>query len=250
MVRESLSRFDGSVALDPSAEQIPLPRSPDVPEVQPEGIGADTSRPVRLNVERPAARGLMMLAGGAAIGAIVVVMLGWPRGEAVTGGAESPIIVATSSAPSASAVPSSTTASAGVVVVDVAGLVRRPGVVELPTGSRVIDALKAAGGVRGNGDTTALNLAKLLVDGEQILVGSSRQQPLASSAPSATSDLVDINTATLEELDTLPGIGPVLAQAIIDWRTQNGSFTSIEQLQEVSGIGDATFADLQALVRV
>ncbi len=203
-----------------------------------------------MNVERPAARGLVMLAGGAVIGAVVVVLLGWPRGDAVTAGASAPVIFATSSATSAGAVPSSTSESAAVVVVDVAGLVRRPGVVELATGSRVIDALKAAGGVRGRGDTTALNLAQVLVDGEQILVGSSRQQPLVSATPGAASGLVDINTATLEELDTLPGIGPVLAQAIIDWRTQNGSFTNIEQLQEVSGIGDATFADLQALVRV
>jgi competence protein ComEA len=249
MVQQSLSRFDGSVAVEPTTEQIQQPPLSEAHEGQPD-LASGNSPPVRLNVERPAARGLMMLAGGAAIGATVVVLVGWPRGEAVTGGADPPIIVATSSAPSAGVVPSSTSESSAVVVVDVAGSVRRPGVVELPTGSRVIDALKAAGGVRGKGDTTALNLAKVLVDGEQILVGSSRQQPLASTAPSATSDLVDINTATLEQLDTLPGIGPVLAQAIIDWRTQNGSFTSIEQLQEVSGIGDATFADLQALVRV
>jgi|SRR4051794_17007672 competence protein ComEA len=153
-------------------------------------------------------------------------------------------------APSA-AVPTPGSASAGTVgaaaevVVDVAGRVRRPGIVELPAGSRVVDALRAAGGPRHHVDTSALNLARPLVDGEQIVVGV--DVPIAAPAPAVSASSptgaiapVDVNTATLEQLDTLPGIGPVTAQAIIDWRTQNGAFTSVDELLEVSGIGDPT----------
>lgn len=219
----------------------------------------------RFGIDRSAASGVLLLALGAVVGAAVVLVLGWPRGEAAPTASVPPVISTDSSAPGgATALPTAmssastaaTSASSGVVVIDVAGLVRKPGVVELPAGSRVIDALEAAGGVAARGNTTGLNLAQILVDGEQVLVLSSAQQsgaavaggPAAPAAPS--SSLVNVNTATLEQLDTLPGIGPVLAQAIIDWRTQNGGFSSIDQLQEVSGIGDATYADLQPLVRV
>jgi competence protein ComEA len=151
--------------------------------------------------------------------------------------------------------PSASPASAGsVVVVDVAGKVRRPGIVELPTGSRVVDALRAAGGARQGVDTSSLNLARVLVDGEQIVIGVDvpAESPASASSGSEASAItpVDINTASLEQLDTLPGIGPVTAQAILDWRTENGSFTSIDELLEVSGIGDATLADIEAYVYV
>jgi len=216
----------------------------------------------RFGIDRSAASGLMLLAFGALVGAAVVLVLGWPRGDAVPTASVPPVISTDSSAPSGASPMStamstaSSAAPSGVVVIDVAGLVRKPGVVELPAGSRVIDALEASGGVTARGDTTGLNLAQILVDGEQVLVLSSAQQSGAAAAggPAAPlapgSSLVNVNTANLEQLDTLPGIGPVLAQAIIDWRTQNGGFTSIDQLQEVSGIGDATYADLQPLIRV
>lgn len=127
------------------------------------------------------------------------------------------------------------------VVVDVAGKVRRPGIVELPTGSRVVDAIDAAGGPRPGVDVSTLNLARVLVDGEQLVVGATA--PVAAATPSDTPSTapasVDLNTATLEQLDTLPGIGPVTAQAILDWRTDHGAFTSVDELMEVSGIGDA-----------
>ncbi|MDP3967864.1 MAG: helix-hairpin-helix domain-containing protein [Nocardioides sp.] len=142
-----------------------------------------------------------------------------------------------------------------VVVVDVAGKVRRPGIATLPVGSRVVDALEAAGGVRRGVSTTALNLARILVDGEQILVGlpGLAAGPAAAPAPSGgvgTPGLVNLNTATLAELETLRGVGPVTAQAILDWRTEHGRFTTVEELLEVSGIGEKTLAGLAPHVTV
>jgi competence protein ComEA len=145
-----------------------------------------------------------------------------------------------------------------LLVVDVAGKVRSPGVYRLAPGSRVIDAVRAAGGVRRGVSTNALNLAAPLQDGEQVLVGAAGQPgavgsgavPGSGTAGAATSGPVDLNTATLEQLEALPGVGPVLAQRILDWRTQHGSFTSVEQLDEVSGIGPAKFAQLRGAVTV
>jgi competence protein ComEA len=138
-------------------------------------------------------------------------------------------------------------------VVDVAGKVRHPGVYRLAAGSRVIDAVRAAGGARRGVSMTSLNLAAQLQDGEQVLVGAPAQpagaQPGSSvGADGGTGAPVDLNTATLEQLEALPGVGPVLAQRILDWRSQHGSFTSIEQLDEVSGIGPAKFAQLRDAV--
>jgi competence protein ComEA len=158
--------------------------------------------------------------------------------------------------PGATPSPSAEASTGTVVVVDVAGKVRRPGIAELPSGSRVVDALRAAGGARRGVDTSSLNLARVLVDGEQIVVGvvipTLPSVPAGSSASSSSGTItpVDVNTATLEQLDTLPGIGPVTAQSIIDWRTENGAFTSVDELLEVSGIGDATLADIEAYVYV
>jgi competence protein ComEA len=142
----------------------------------------------------------------------------------------------------------------GTVIVDVAGRVRRPGIVTLPLGSRVVDAIRAAGGARESVDLTSLNLARELVDGEQLLVGLAPPPavPTPGGVPGTAGPvgLVNLNTATMAELDTLPGVGPVTAQAILDWRAANGSFTSVDELLEVDGIGDATLADLRDLVTV
>lgn len=143
------------------------------------------------------------------------------------------------------------------IVVDVAGKVRRPGIYTLPAGARVYDALRAAGGTRRGVSTVSLNLAAPLRDGQQILVGRAAVPgPTgegaygtdAGGASSATPAVVDLNTATLEQLETLPGVGPVLGQHILDWRSAHGQFASIDQLREVSGIGDVRFAQLRALV--
>jgi competence protein ComEA len=148
------------------------------------------------------------------------------------------------------------TSPSAAVVVDVTGAVRRPGLVELPGGSRVDDALTAAGGATRKADLSSVNLARPLVDGEQIVVLRRGQTagPVGVSVPgapgSAPGPPLDLNTATTQSLDALPGVGPVLAQRIIDWRTQHGRFTSVDELTEVSGIGERTLADLRSLVRV
>ncbi|WP_332328210.1 ComEA family DNA-binding protein [Streptomyces sp. WMMC940] len=140
---------------------------------------------------------------------------------------------------------------AGRIVVDVSGKVRRPGVLRLPVGSRVADALRAAGGVKEGTDLTGLNRARVLTDGEQVVVGVPQppgpQGPPGGAAPGAGP--LSLNTATVEQLDTLPGVGPVLAQHILDYRTEHGGFRSVDELREVTGIGDRRFADLEPLVR-
>lgn len=211
---------------------------------------------VRRRVERSVLPAAVFVAGGAILGAVLLWLLAWPRGIAVAPGAPSGWPVSSSPAMSSSvAVSPGATASPGIVVVDVAGEVRRPGVVELPAGSRVVDAIDAAGGTLPRADTTPLNLARVLADGEQVLVprrgtAVTEQPAVPSAGATSAAAQVDLNTATLEQLDALPGIGPVLAQRILDWRTANGGFTSVDQLQDVSGIGEATYADLAPLVRV
>ena len=144
---------------------------------------------------------------------------------------------------------------AGEVTVDVAGRVRRPGIAVLPPGSRVVDAVEAAGGARRGVDLTSLNLARPLVDGEQILVGVTPPPGVAGTlgAPGGASPagaLVNLNTADQTTLETLPGVGPVTATAILDWRTEHGGFTAVDELLEVDGIGEATLADLAPLVTI
>ena len=138
-------------------------------------------------------------------------------------------------------------APSGAVVVSVAGKVRRPGLVRLPTGARVDDAVRAAGGATA--PVGLLNLARRVVDGEQVLVGVGPVGGTKGAGP-AGSDMVDLNTATVADLDGLPGIGPVLAQRIIDWRSEHGRFASVDQLREVSGIGESKYVQLKAKVVV
>lgn len=166
--------------------------------------------------------------------------------------------------PGAQAAPGTPSPSAEVVV-DVGGKVRKPGVLTLPAGSRVADALRAAGGVRAGADLTGLNRARVLFDGEQVLVGvpgtvgsggsggsgSSGGSGGGGSGPGAGASGVplSLNTATAEQFDGLPGVGPVLARRIVDHRTERGGFRAVEELREVDGIGERRYADLQPLVR-
>jgi competence protein ComEA len=137
------------------------------------------------------------------------------------------------------------------LIINVAGKVNNPGVYQLPQGSRVIDAIKAAGNQRNGVDISDINLARVLVDGEQILVGS----PKPSSGKAATKKItidnpLDINRATIRQLDTLPGIGPVTAQRIIDYRTKVGRINSVDELKKISGLGGAKFEEIKSLLRV
>ncbi|MEV0909486.1 ComEA family DNA-binding protein [Streptomyces hokutonensis] len=177
---------------------------------------------------------------------------GGDEGSSTTGkGAES-----SPTSAGARGVSSAASAAGAEIVVDVSGKVRKPGVHRLPAGSRVTDALRAAGGVRSGTNTEGLNLARFLVDGEQIVVGGPAPAAVpgaagatgtgAGAAPGAP---VSLNTATADQLNTLPGVGPVLAQHIIDYRTRHGGFRSVDELRQVNGIGDRRFADLRDLVR-
>lgn len=143
---------------------------------------------------------------------------------------------------------------AGPLVVHVAGQVHRPGVVEVEHGSRVHDAVEAAGGALPGADLAAVNLARPVVDGEQVYLPAPGEAVAAQAQPSdpvsGASGLVNVNSADAAALDTLPGIGPALAQRILEWREQHGPFRSVEELLEVSGIGDATLRRLRDLVTV
>ena len=149
------------------------------------------------------------------------------------------------------------------LVVHVVGQVKRPGVVLLRPGARVRDAVAKAGGTLPGADLAAVNLARVVVDGEQVRVPRPGEAVSAPGAASSRADgagaaggaggvggLVNLNTASGSALEELPGVGPVLAQRIIDWRTEHGRFTSVDELAEVSGIGEKMFAQLQGKVTV
>ena len=129
------------------------------------------------------------------------------------------------------------------VTVHVVGRVRRPGLIEVPCGARVADAVMAAGGVRGDRDP-GVNLARLLADGERVEVGLGRAPAPGPTSGGSAPTPVSLNSADAEVLATLPGIGPVLAERIVAYREAHGGFGSVEELQDVSGIGPARLADL------
>lgn len=161
--------------------------------------------------------------------------------------------------------------TSGMVTVHVVGQVTHPGVVRLPAGSRVADAVARAGGALKGADLGAINLARVLTDGEQVRVpkpGEAVPVPGGSAAGGSAGGsgaggavtglgaggpaggLVDLNSATSAQLEDLPGVGPVLAQRIVDWRTEHGRFTTVDELNEVSGIGEKIFAQLKPKVTV
>jgi competence protein ComEA len=161
------------------------------------------------------------------------------------------VAVPTSPAPASGGAGATTPA---MVTVDVEGKVRRPGIVIVPAGSRVTDALAAAGGVAHRRALRGVNLAAVLTDGQQIVVGPGAAPAAGSTGPAGASPAADapvnLNTATAEQLDTLPDIGPVTAQSIIEWREENGGFTSVQELLEVDGIGPVTLQKLAPHVTV
>ena len=147
------------------------------------------------------------------------------------------------------------TPSPNNLAIFVSGAVQNPGVFELPSGSRVEAAIKAAGGWSDNADYEAINLAALLTDGQKVYVKAIGEEPLVQadserSTPLELPGLIDINTATAEQLDQLPGIGPAKSAEIIAYRQKNGAFDKIEDIQNVSGIGPAIFENIRDLITV
>ncbi|WP_157432514.1 ComEA family DNA-binding protein [Aeromicrobium sp. Root472D3] len=212
--------------------------------------------PQRRRLEVPHARALAVVAVAASVLLVWWLLAGRPR----TSEPVAPLAFGSSAAPaSTGAGAPPPTSGPAELIVDVVGRVRRPGIVTLPKGSRVYEAIEAAGGLKGRVDTTTLNMARELTDGEQVLVGLDPVDAAAPAAGGATGGVgpgggaaakVNLNTATAEQLDTLPGVGPVTAQSILAWRETNGRFTSVDDLLDVKGIGDATLAELRDLVVV
>jgi competence protein ComEA len=198
----------------------------------------------------PGRPGALVLSFVAALAAVVAAIGVWRERPVPEPAPVLPLVTAAAAKGS----PAPPPGPAPEVVISVVGRVLHPGLIHLPDGTRVADALAAAGGVLPSTDLMGLNVARRLTDGEQLLVGMAPPpgQPAvnqASGGPGAP-QVVNLNTATLEQLDALPGVGTVTAQRILDWRVAHGRFTSVDQLREVSGIGQARLAQLKHLVRV
>lgn len=134
----------------------------------------------------------------------------------------------------------------GDVVIDVSGAVRKPGVYRMPGGARVVDAMRRAGGPAAGADLEAINRAARLTDGQQVVVPSRGSAAAAASGPESGGGPIGLGSATVEQLETIDGIGPVTAQKIVEYRDQHGGLASVEQLDDVSGIGPATMESLRA----
>jgi competence protein ComEA len=226
---------------------------------------------MRLSAFDPGKRGVRALAAVAVVVVLIASVLAWrsrprvdpvaiPPVEAGAASADGAAGAAGSGAPGKGG--ASTPSGGAEVVVAVGGKVRKPGLVRLPTGSRVADALQAAGGAAPGVDVALLNLARKVVDGELILVGVTPPPGTATAGGTtgtpgggtpggaAPGGLVNLNTATLADLDTLPGVGPVLAQRILAARDAQGGFKAVSDLRKVDGIGDARYEQLKDLVTV
>ncbi|MFC5996838.1 helix-hairpin-helix domain-containing protein [Pseudonocardia hispaniensis] len=209
-------------------------------------------RDARLDPGRPGAVALALVTAIAAVLAAVGVWAGRPRPEPV---AVPPAGLATVNPdPAGGAAPD----PAAPLVVSVVGKVARPGLVRVPDGSRVADVIDGVGGPLPGVDLSGTNLARRVVDGEQIAIGVPVTPDGGGGvlvagpgrAPSGTNGKIDLNRATVEQLDGLPGVGPVTASRIVEWRTRNGRFSRIEQLREIEGIGARRFGQLRDLVTV
>lgn len=240
---------------------VPIPLLPSPPRSARRGARRFTDRwlptswrDARIDPGRPGALAVVLVGVVAAVVAAVGVWREAPRVEPV---ADLPVQVTTTAAAAPSAV---TAVEPETLVVAVAGKVRRPGLVQVAPGSRVADVLEAAGGPLPDVDLSGVNLARKVSDGEQVAIGVP-PAPDAGPAPAAGSASggsggsgpvgpLDLNAATVEQLDALPGVGPVTAQRIVEWRTRNGRFATVDQLREVEGIGERRLGQLRELVRV
>ncbi|MFD8791191.1 helix-hairpin-helix domain-containing protein [Streptomyces vinaceus] len=273
-VRRRAEALLGGGPQPPPPEAAPLPSSP--PEAPPAQVRPDPEPGIRSVADPPPGAppaGEAALSGGAARRLAVrerlpvwlqarcavqprtVAAVGVVLAAAVAFGAQqywtarpqpvtAPPVVAPATAPAAAG------GGGARIVVDVSGKVRDPGVRRLPAGARVEDALAAAGGVRPGTDVSGLNRARVLVDGEQVVVGAPASPvPGAGAGGGGGAGPLSLGTATVEQLDGLPGVGPVLAQHIVEFRTARGGFRSVEELRQVDGIGERRFADLRKLVR-
>jgi competence protein ComEA len=232
------------VAADDYARTHPDPDDVEDEEPAPGGVRRPRDQRLRWAVSWRAA-GTAALAVSLVVGAVVLRSVALTPGAAVELPEPAPLGAAGSAATDA---PRPTvSAGPGLVVVHVVGAVAGPGVVRLPVGSRVLDAVAAAGGATGEADLARLNLARVLVDGEQVAVpGPGDPDPPPEGAPGGgAAGPLDLNTATPAQLDELPGVGPVLAQRIIARRP----FTSVDELDEVSGVGPTLLERLRPLVR-
>lgn len=222
----------------------------------------DRLRGARVDPGRSGATALALVAAVAAVVAAVGVWSGRPQVEPVT---ELPTVAISTTTVDPAAEPTAapgTSAAPATLVVSVAGKVTRPGLVRVPDGARVADVLDAAGGPLPGTDLTGLNLARRVSDGEQVAVGVPAAPDATDAAGAAPGEAtaggsdetpdgkVDLNSATEQQLDALPGVGPVTAGRILEWRTRNGRFVRVDQLREIEGIGERRFGQLRDLVTV
>ncbi|NYE75022.1 helix-hairpin-helix domain-containing protein [Microlunatus parietis] len=256
-VRERIARM--------LAEQAPRPEPADDVEEYGEDDDLGPDAVDRLPI-RPRGFGRFGPAHLAVIAVVAVLGLavaGWAvlRAQPVSLATPVPQVQPESQPPEPSTGPPATPgATPAVIMVHVVGAVRRPGLVTLPERSRVADAIERAGGLTREADPDRLNLAQVLADGQQVVIGT-RADPAGEvrdgggtntggGDPAGGGGQVDLNTATQSQLEALPGVGPVTAGKIIAWREQHGRFSRVEELQEVDGIGPKTFAQLAPHVRV
>jgi competence protein ComEA len=229
---------------------VGLPEVEDI-GAQPAPVTADPPSPVgagglrgALGTLDPGRRGVRAIAAVAVVAVAVAGFLAWrarPQVEPVSARTE----------PSAATSPSS--GASGAVVVAVTGRVRRPGLIRLSGGARVADAIEAAGGILPDTDLSFVNLARKLADGELVTIGLNPPPGVAAGPGGAgpvggAAGPLNLNTATAAQLEALPGIGPVLAQHIVDYRTRHGQFRSVDELRQVEGLGGARFTQIKPLV--
>jgi competence protein ComEA len=251
-VRERFVRVVGLPELD---DDDPDPVSPSSSPPESSLPGAPTAMSVPsapaagglrgvLGAFDPGRRGVRALAVVAVAAVAVAAFFAWrarPQAEAVA---------AVPDPPPAAVVPPS--ASSGVVVVAVSGRVRTPGLVRLPAGARVADAIEAAGGALPDTDLSLVNLARKVVDGELVAVGIAVPPGggPAVAGPGTPGGQLNLNSATAAQFEALPGIGPVLAQHMVDYRTRHGQYRTVEELRQVDGLGAARFNQIKDLVTV